>query len=284
MTRKLLFTLLLTACVSYSYAQHIVGRIDSTAIQREIVADDGIGEALAEVPDVEYRYRVNGKAMTENEADIRVRPWNVRSIRSRRTDDGVVELRMRAGKLTRKYLKGNISGVRWDSRWINEYDMQRYISSYIRHSDYDSIRRAEGIEKGKFFYPEERHWRQLSPDAVYVLNGRRIDGGILVYLEGSLLQKIDLQYRRRDVRRFGAEAENGVIRARTFHCRRPLILIDGEPARLKRWLAMCNVETINMETPVNYRMLSPIDAYKRYGRRGKYGVLYVSTEPVEAEE
>ena len=116
------------------------------------------------------------------------------------------------------------------------------------------------------------------------MNGRRIDGGILVYLEGSLLQKIDLQYRRRDVRRFGAEAENGVIRARTFHCRRPLILIDGEPARLKRWLAMCNVETINMETPVNYRMLSPIDAYKRYGRRGKYGVLYVSTEPVEAEE
>lgn len=247
MTRKLLFTLLFTACVSYSYAQHIVGRIDSTAIQREVVADDGIGEALAEVPDVEYRYRVNGKMMTENEADIRVRPWNVRSIRSRRRDDGAVELRMRAGKLTRKYLKGNISGVRWDSRWINEYDMQRYISSYIRHSDYDSIRRAEGIEKGKFFYPEERHWRQLSPDAVYVLNGRRIDGGILVYLEGSLLQKIDLQYRRRDVRRFGAEAENGVIRARTFHCRRPLILIDGEPARLKRWLAMCNVETINID-------------------------------------
>lgn len=126
MTRKLLFTLLFTACVSYSYAQHIVGRIDSTAIQREVVADDGIGEALAEVPDVEYRYRVNGKAMTENEADIRVRPWNVRSIRSRRRDDGAVELRMRAGKLTRKYLKGNISGVRWDSRWINEYDMQRY--------------------------------------------------------------------------------------------------------------------------------------------------------------
>ena len=178
MTRKLLFTLLLTACVSYSYAQHIVGRIDSTAIQREVVADDGIGEALAEVPDVEYRYRVNGKAMTENEADIRVRPWNVRSIRSRRRDDGAVELRMRAGKLTRKYLKGNISGVRWDSRWINDYDMQRYISSYIRHSDYDSIRRAEGIEKGKFFYPEERHWRQLSPDAVYVLNGSRIDCGI----------------------------------------------------------------------------------------------------------
>ena len=158
-----------------------------------------------------------------------------------------------------------------------------YISTYVRREG-ESIRRAEGIEKGKFFYPEERHWRQLSPDAVYVLNGRRIDGGILVYLEGSLLQKIDLQYRRRDVRRFGVEAENGVIRARTFHCRRPLILIDGEPARLKRWLAMCNVETINMETPVNYRMLSPIDAYKRYGRRGKYGVLYVSTEPVEAEE
>lgn len=94
---------------------------------------------------------------------------------------------------------------------------------------------------------------------------------------------MDLQYRRRDVRRFGPGAENGVIRARTFRTRRPLILIDGEPARLKRWLAMCNMETINMQTPVNYRTLSPIDAYKRYGRRAKHGVLYVRTEWVGGE-
>ena len=283
MTEKILLALLFSAAVSYGYGQNIVGRIDSTAIQREVVADDGIAEALAESPKVEYIYTVNGDHMTENEADIRVRPWNVRSIRSRQTGDGAVELRMRAGKMTRKYLKGNICGVRWDYKWLEDDAVQRYISSYIRHSDYDSIRRAEGYAKDKVFVPEERHWRSLSPDAVYILNGRRVDGGTLVYLEGSLLQKLDLQYRRRDVRRYGEAAGNGVIRARTFRWRRPLILIDGEPARLKEWLAMCNVETINMSTPVNYRMLSPIDAYKRYGRRARYGVLYISTQPVEAE-
>lgn len=275
--------MLLSACGAYCYGQNIVGRIDSTAIQREVVADDGISEALAEAPKVEYRYVVNGDAMTENEADIRVRPWNVRSIRSRQAEDGVVEMRIRAGKMTRKYLKGNICGVSWETKWLEGDAVLRYISSYIRHSDYDSIRRAEGYSKDKIFVPEKRHWRSLSPDVVYILNGRRVDGATLIYLEGSLLQKMDLQYRSRYVRRYGEEAANGVIRARTFRCRRPLILIDGERARLKEWLKMCNMETINMATPVNYRLLSPIDAYKRYGRRAKYGVLYVSTQPVESE-
>lgn len=283
MTKRILLALLLSAAVSYGYGQNIVGRIDSAAIRREVVADDGIAEALAEAPKAEYRYTVNGEPMSENEADIRVRPWNVRSIRSRKADDGTVELRIRAGKMTRKYLKGNICGVRWDIKWLDGYAELRYISSYIRHSDYDSIRRAEGYAKDKIFVPEERHWRPLTPDVIYILNGRRVDGATLVFLEGSLLQKLDLQYRRRDVRRYGGAAENGVIRARTFRCRRPLILIDGEPARLNEWLAMCNMETINMSTPVNYRLLSPIDAYKRYGRRAKYGVLYVSTQPVVAE-
>ncbi len=278
MAGKIVLAFLLSVGVSYCFGQAVAGRIDSTAIRREAVADDGISEALSAAPKAEYTYVVNGQELSENEADIRVRPWNVRSIRSHEEADGRIMLRIRAGGIRREYLKGNVCGIRWDSKWFDDGGVQRYISSYILHSDYDSIRRAEGYPKDKVFVPEERHWRRLPPDAVYILNGRRIDGGILIYLEGTLLQKVDLQYRRRDVRRYGPQAENGVIRARTFRTRRPLILIDGERARLKQWLAMCNMETINMQTPVNYRALSPIDAYKRYGRRAKYGLLYISTQ------
>lgn len=277
MAGKYILAFILSVGASYCLGQTVAGRIDSAAIRREVVADDGISEALVEVSEAEYAYVVNGREMSENEADMRVRPWNVRSIRSHE-EDGRILLRIRAGEMTRQYLKGNVCGIRWDSRRLDDGSTRRYISSYILHSDYDSIRRAEGCPKDKVFVPEERHWRQLSPDAVYILNGRRVDGGILIYLEGTLLQKVDLQYRRRDVRRFGAEAGKGVIRARTFRSHRPLILIDGKRARLKQWLAMCNIETINMQTPVNYRALSPIDAYKRYGRRAKYGALYISTQ------
>lgn len=283
MTRKFLLAFLVSVSGACCYGQNVVGRIDSTAIRREVVADDGIAEALAEAPEAGYTYMVNGREMSENEADIRVRPWNVRSIREDMADDGRTVLRIRAGKMTRQFLKGNVCGIRWDSKWSGDDEVKRYISAYILHNDYDSIRRAEGYSKDKVFVPDKRHWRTLSPDAVYILNGRRVSSDMLIYLEGTLLQKVDLQFRRRDVRRFGAEAENGVIRARTFRSRRPLILIDGEPARLKQWLAMCNMETINMDTPVNYRTLSPIDAYKRYGRRAKYGVLYVQTREYQSE-
>ena len=91
MAGKYILAFILSVGASYCFGQTVAGRIDSAAIRREVVADDGISEALAEVSEAEYAYVVNGREMSENEADMRVRPWNVRSIRSHEEDGRIYD-------------------------------------------------------------------------------------------------------------------------------------------------------------------------------------------------
>ena len=70
MAGKYILAFILSVGASYCLGQTVAGRIDSAAIRREVVADDGISEALAEASEAEYAYVVNGREMSENEADM----------------------------------------------------------------------------------------------------------------------------------------------------------------------------------------------------------------------
>ena len=196
-------------------------------------------------------------------------------IRIERTDSGAL-VRVKTKGLDKEFLKGNAGGIAWLSRFENGID-RKYIGGYVLRRDYDSIRRAERVPEGKLLILRSEHWRRLSPEAVYRLNSRPVDGSSLVYMEGSILQTIDIRFGKRQIRRYGPSAANGVVWCRTYK-RLPMITLDGKRIRLKEWIKLCDPRLINMGTTLNYRFLSPIEGYKRYGRRAKYGVIIVRSE------
>ncbi len=249
-------------------AQNVKMELDFQNARSETIADKGSETASAATPEIDYRYMVDGRMVDENTADILARHWNIRRIRIERTDSGAL-VRVKTKGLDEEFLKGNAGGIAWLSRFENGID-RKYIGGYVLRRDYDSIRRAERVPEGKLLILRSEHWRRLSPEAVYRLNGRPVDGSSLVYMEGSILQTID-------IRRYGPSAANGVVWCRTYK-RLPMITLDGKRIRLKEWIKLCDPRLINMGTTLNYRFLSPIEGYKRYGRRAKYGVIIVRSE------
>ena len=256
-------------------AQNVKMELDFQNARSETIDDKGSETASAATPEIDYRYMVDGRMVDENTTDILARHWNIRRIRIERTDSGAL-VRVKTKGLDEEYLKGNAGGIAWISRFENGID-RKYIGGYVLRRDYDSIRRAERVPEGKLLILRSEHWRRLSPDAVYRLNGRPVDGSSLVYMEGSILQTIDIRFGKRQIRRYGPAAANGVVWCRTYK-RLPMITLDGERISLKKWIKMCDPRLINMGTTLNYRFLSPIEGYKRYGRRAKYGVIIVRSE------
>ncbi len=256
-------------------AQNVKMELDFQNARSETIADNGSETASAATPEIDYRYMVDGRMVDENTADILARHWNIRRIRIERTDSGAL-VRVKTKGLDKEFLKGNAGGIAWLSRFENGID-RKYIGGYVLRRDYDSIRRAERVPEGKLLILRSEHWRRLSPEAVYRLNGRPVDGSSLVYMEGSILQTIDIRFGKRQIRRYGPSAANGVVWCRTYK-RLPMITLDGKRIRLKEWIKLCDPRLINMGTTLNYRFLSPIEGYKRYGRRAKYGVIIVRSE------
>ncbi len=256
-------------------AQNVKLKLDFDNARSETIADNGSEAASVAEPEIDYRYMVDGRIVDENTADRLVRHWNVRRIRIEPTDSGAL-VRVKTKGLDQEYLKGNVGGIAWISRFENGID-KKYIGGYVLRRDYDSIRKAERIPDGKLLILREEHWRRLSPDAVYILNGRPVDSSSLVYMEGSILQTVDISFDKRLTRRYGPSAADGVVRCRTYR-RLPMITLDGERINLKKWIKLCDPQLINMGTTLNYRFLSPIEGCKRYGRRAKYGVIIVRSK------
>lgn len=258
-----------------SRAQNVTMKLDFDNARSETIADNGNEDAAAAEAEIDYRYMVDGRMVDENTADILARHWNIRRIRIERTDSGAL-VRVKTKGLDQEFLKGNVGGIAWHSRFEEGID-RKYIGGYVLRRDYDSIRRAEHVPDGRLLILRNEHWRRLSPDAVYRLNGRPIDGSSLVYMEGSILQTVDIRFGKRQIRRYGPSAANGVVWCRTYR-HLPLITLDGKRIRLKQWIKLCDPSMINMGTTLNYRFLSPIEGCKRYGRRAKYGVIIVRSE------
>ena len=254
--------------------QKLTMKLDfGNAVSHSLTDDDARGATTPDQPLPDCGYMVNGRVVDENTADIEVRHWNIRRIRVLRTDSCDL-IKVRTSGLDKKFLKGNVGGIKWDSRYEGDI-ARKYISGYVLREDYDSIRRAEHVPDGRLLILRDEHYRPLSPEAVYRLNGRPVDSGSLIYMEGSVLQTVDIRFGKRYTRRYGPAAANGVVACRTYRRRLPLILLDGRPISIKKWITLCDPELINMNTEFNYRFLSPIDGYRRYGRRGKYGVIIV---------
>ncbi len=275
-TLKYVVTALATlASAIGAHAQKVNMKLDFDNARSEAIADSGSETASAAEPEIDYRYMVDGRMVDENTADRLARHWNIRRIRIERTDSGAL-VRVKTKGLDHEFLKGNVGGIAWLSRFEDGID-RKYIGGYVLLRDYDSIRRAEHVPDGKLLILRNEHWRRLSPDAVYRLNGKPVDGSSLVYMEGSILQTVDIRFGKRQIRRYGPSAANGVVWCRTYK-RLPMITLDGKRIRLKEWIKLCDPSLINMGTTLNYRFLSPIEGYKRYGRRAKYGVIIVRSE------
>lgn len=266
----------LAATSAGAQTQKLTMKLDfGNAVSRRLADGTANGDTAPEElqPEASYVYMVNGRTVDENTADIQVRHWNIRRIRAQRTDSAVV-IRVRAAGLDKKFLKGNVGGIKWGSRFADGID-RKYISGYVLREDYDSIRRAENVPDGRLLILRDEHYRPLSPEAVYRLNGRPVDGSSLIYMEGSILQTMDIRFGRRVTRRYGPAAGNGAVLCRTYRKRLPLILLDGRRINLRKWISLCDPQLINMNTEFNYRFLSPIDGYKLYGRRARYGAIIV---------
>lgn len=263
------------ASVIGALAQDVTMKLDFDNARSEAIADNSNEDAATAEAEIDYRYMVDGRMVDENTADILARHWNIRRIRIERTDSGAL-VRVKTKGLGQEFLKGNVGGIAWHSRFEEGID-RKYIGGYVLRRDYDSIRKAENVPDGRLLILRDEHWRRLSPDAVYRLNGRPIDGSSLVYMEGSILQTVDIRFGKRQIRRHGPSAANGVVWCRTYR-RLPLITLDGKRIRLKQWIKLCDPSLINMGTTLNYRFMSPIEGYKRYGRRAKYGVIIVRSE------
>lgn len=230
-----------------------------------------------------FGYMLDGKPVSRIEADNSLTLWNVSSVRSHRCRRRLrhaphgkrIEttlLRFRTRSRTRPHLKGNIAGYRWDYGEKGPAGRGPVrITHYVLYSDYDSIRRIHG---GKYTAIPPAEWRSLPARTIYVLDGKVVRSDVMMFIEGLILQSLELKTDDTALR-YGGRRGDPVVMGRIYPDRRPLVLLDGDPLPLEKWLEMCRGDVITMESGINYFYMLPLEAVERYGKKGKYGVIYV---------
>lgn len=230
---------------------------------------------------------VNGKSLLRNDADNLVTLWNIEDLKVLVCGDARLKVRYLIYKIQKRYrphLEGNVAGYGWTARteaeardWKHTKHLPPFIERYILRETYDSLRRVTGA-KSILDNRIGRAWNTLPRDVLYLLDGKPIKSDALAFLDGLVIKSLDFVPPRKAVRAYGERARNGAVVATLFKDRMPMILFDDTPIRFSTWLRFCTASQISMDSRINYRFISPVEATARYGKKGRYGCIYVRTE------
>lgn len=146
--------------------------------------------------------KVNHRRRSFLEAYDAVTLWNVKRVkvrhrRKRLTDTTrreevkllkfFIERNRRKGE--RPHLEGNVAGYNWDRTNLDGVE-RLHIDTYTLRRDYDSVRRIGG-DLSVFSKPSAM-WHKLSPRAIYVLNGQRVDPMTFRFIDGLILRTLNI--------------------------------------------------------------------------------------------
>lgn len=146
--------------------------------------------------------KVNHRRRSFLEAYDAVTLWNVKRVkvrhrRKRLTDTTrreevkllkfFIERNRRKGE--RSHLEGNVAGYNWDRTNLDGVE-RLHIDTYTLRRDYDSVRRIGG-DLSVFSKPSAM-WHKLSPRAIYVLNGQRVDPMTFRFIDGLILRTLNI--------------------------------------------------------------------------------------------
>ena len=241
----------------------VVLRFDEA--RRDTLADvpSATAETLPAAAGRPFAYKLNRRRVTREEAYGRVTLWNVRRVRVKnrrmRLADTTRRERVRLLKFfverdrrkgVRPHLQGNVAGYRWSATSLEGARQRRqavHIRTYTLRAEYDSLRRAGGIDR----------------------SGRIPDG---------LWHPLPHDARSLDIRTDSATIDGRpLVVGRTYADRAPLVVIDGMPSDVGEWLRMCraNVFSLEAEVPMYYYYLLPVEAVETFGRRGRFGAVCI---------
>lgn len=228
--------------------------------------------------------KLNRRRVSEAEAYDAVTLWNVRRVRVKnrrmRLSDSTRREKVKLLKFfierdrrkgVRPHLLGNVAGYAWSSsvlkngRW---HKVSPFIDTYTLRDEYDSVCRIEGRTPG--FRVPENLWHTLPRDARYVLDGMPVPGGIFQFIDGLILQTLDIR---------NGETQSGkpVVTGTIFPDRVPLVIVSGRRSTVDSWLEMCfsNSFSPTAEVPMRYFYMLPLEAVQLYGRQGMYGAICI---------
>lgn len=238
-----------------------------------------------------FVYKLNRKRVSEAKAYDAVTLWNVRRV-------GIKNRRMRLSDTTRcekvrllkffiekdskkgakPHLLGNVAGCMWGSVVRDEQtqswrNVPHYISAYTLADEMDAARKA--ASEPLFKVPEEV-WRQLSPDAVYVLDGEAVPSSVFFFAEGLILRTLEILTDPETMALY--HTDKGVVRGDLYPGGRlPLVVLNNEPSTVDVWLKMCRAGAFSMDSavPLRYFYMLPVEAVRTYGKRGMYGAICI---------
>lgn len=260
--------------------------------KQEAAADIPLSQVAADTAGRRpFAYKLNRRRVSEAKAYDAVTLWNVRRVRIKnrrmRLSDSTRREKVRLLKFfterdrrkgARPHLLGNVAGYTWSERICDGAarkwrDAPRHISTYTLRSEYDSVRLAGG-EVSLFDVPREL-WRQLSPEAVYVLDGERVPAGIFQFIDGLILRTLEIHTDSATMARY-ATAE-GVVMGDIYPDRTPLVVVEGTLSSIEEWLKMCQAGFFGASSavPMRYYYMLPLEAVQLYGRAGKFGAICI---------
>ncbi|WP_295937543.1 hypothetical protein [uncultured Alistipes sp.] len=239
-----------------------------------------------------FAYKLNRKRTGEPVAYDAVTLWNVRKVKVKNRcmwlSDTTCRERARLLKFftgrdrkkgVRPHLLGNVAGYTWTEgvydntaeRWRKA---PKHIAKYTLRDEYEAVRKAAG-DSVLFKVPDEL-WHNLSPDAVYVLNGEVVPGHVFQFIDGLTLRTLEIFTGDKAAARY--EGTREVVIGDTYPDRIPLVIFQGKPTTVESWLKMCRVDAFSMEAavPMQYFYMQPVEAVQTYGVKGKYGAICIN--------
>ena len=185
----------------------VVLRFDEA--RRDTLADvpSATAETLPAAAGRPFAYKLNRRRVTREEAYGRVTLWNVRRVRVKnrrmRLADTTRRERVRLLKFfverdrrkgVRPHLQGNVAGYRWSATSLEGARQRRqavHIRTYTLRAEYDSLRRAGGIDRSGRI--PDGLWHPLPHDARYLLDGIEVPGRVFQFIDGLILRSLDIR-------------------------------------------------------------------------------------------
>lgn len=228
----------------------VVLRFDEA--RRDTLADvlSATEETLPAAAGRPFAYKLNRRRVTREEAYGRVTLWNVRRVRVKnrrmRLADTTRRERVRLLKFfverdrrkgVRPHLQGNVAGYRWSATSLEGARQRRqavHIRTYTLRAEYDSLRRAGGIDRSGRI--PDGLWHPLPHDARYLLDGIEVPGRVFQFIDGLILRSLDIRTDSGDDRRTSARRRENLCRPcaagrdrrNAVGCRRVAADVSGE--------------------------------------------------------
>lgn len=263
-------------------------RLRFDELQRDTLAETSSATAASSQPAVAwpFAYKLNRRRVTGGEAYEQVTLWNVRRVRVKnrrmRLADTMRRERVQLLKFfverdrrkgVRPHLQGNVAGYTWSASSLDGSRRRKlpvHIRTYTLRAEYDSLRRAGGIDRsGKV---PDALWHPLSPDARYVLDGIEVPGRVFQFLDGLILRSLDIFTD-------SSKTNDGrpLVAGRIYTDRVPLIQLNGASSSVGEWLWMCrsNAFSLEAEVPMYYYYMLPVEAVETFGACGKFGAVCI---------